>query len=62
MNFPDGLSGGPLAASIKSPLLLVEKSNYNQAVSYGKSKKVNRGIVLGGKTLISDGVVNKIVQ
>jgi putative cell wall-binding protein len=62
-NFPDGLAGGPLAISIKAPLLLVSSSEggYSAAVDYAKRAGIKKAVVLGGKTLITDLTVNKIL-
>ena len=61
-NFPDGLSGGPLAMSLDAPLMLVDDKNYKHAVTYADKAGVKKVAVLGGTSLISDEVVNKIVQ
>ena len=62
MNFPDGLAGGPLALSIKAPLVLTDNSGYSEAVAYAKNAGIEKAAVLGGPTLISDGVVNRIIN
>ena len=62
MNFPDGLAGGPLALSIKAPLILTDNSGYSEAVAYAKNAGIKKAVVLGGPTLISDGVVKRIVN
>ena len=62
MNFPDGLAGGPLALSIKAPLILTDNSGYSEAVAYAKNAGIKKAVVLGGPTLISDGVVNRIIN
>ncbi len=61
-DYPDGLTGGPLAISINSPLILVENNSYSAAVSYAKSANIKKVAVLGGPALISDSVVKKIKQ
>lgn len=61
-NFPDGLAGGPLALSIKAPLILTDNSGYGDAVAYAKSAGIKKAVVLGGPALISDGVVNNIIK
>ena len=61
LNFPDGLSGGPLAMSIGSPLLLVTSSDYRAASVYAHKYGINKGAVLGGRSLISDEAVKKIL-
>ena len=62
MNFPDGLAGGPLALSIKAPLILTDNSGYSDAVAYAKNAGIKKAVVLGGPTLISDGVVKKVIK
>lgn len=61
-DFPDGLSGGPLAMAIGSPLLLVENIGYRDTAEYAGKAEVNRVAVLGGPSLISDKVVNNIIN
>lgn len=62
MNFPDGLAGGPLALSIKAPLILTDNSGYSDAVAYAKSAGIKKAVVLGGPTLISDSVVKNVIK
>lgn len=57
-NYPDGLSGGPLAMALESPILLVTSDRYSEALNYKNNKGVEHTLVLGGPGLISDGVVN----
>ena len=59
---PDGLAGGPLALSIKAPLVLTDNSGYSEAVAYAKNAGIKKAAVLGGPTLISDGVVKKVIK
>lgn len=60
-NYPDGLSGGPVAAKLKAPLILVEDSATSAAQSYVKEQGITKILVIGGKTLISDASVKKIL-
>lgn len=61
MNFPDGLSGGPLAHAIGGPLILTDSTSSNSiARNYITGKGIEGGYVLGGPTLISDDAVNVI--
>ncbi|MCR4841071.1 MAG: cell wall-binding repeat-containing protein, partial [Lachnospiraceae bacterium] len=57
-NFPDGLSGGPLAAALGAPLLLSQNANVaiNAGVAYAENllSKPNKIYILGGTTLISN--------
>ncbi|MBQ3375027.1 MAG: cell wall-binding repeat-containing protein [Erysipelotrichaceae bacterium] len=61
-NYPDGLSGGPLAYTLKAPLLLVESvdNNIAEAAQYCTDRNIKSGTVLGGSSLISDEYVRKI--
>ncbi len=60
-NFPDGLSGGPLAISMDSPLLLVDNNSYNDAAEYASKAGIIRTVILGGPALISDEIANNIL-
>ena len=53
-NYPDALTGGPLAIITKSPLFLIDNSHYTYARNYVKKKKITKEYVLGGAALISD--------
>ena len=59
-NFPDGLSGGPLAYALNAPLILTDNNKPTAAVNYGTSLGIKSGYVLGGPGLISDKVANDI--
>jgi len=54
MNYPDGLCGGPLAAYMNAPLLLVRDDMLTAAQKYTADNKIVSGIVLGGPALIAD--------
>ena len=62
MKFPDGLAGGPLAISLKAPLLLVEDTAYADAREYGKTAGLKKLAALGGQDVISDKTVKLVVQ
>ena len=59
-NFPDGLSGGPLAYELKAPLILTDNNKPTAAVNYATELDISSGYVLGGTGLISDKVVNNV--
>lgn len=59
-NFPDGLSGGPLAKNMNAPLLLSYNTRSDYAKAYAESIGIRSGVVLGGSGLISDKSVNTI--
>lgn len=61
-NFPDGLSGGPVAMSMKSPLLLVDSSKYSAAGAYAKKAGIKKALVMGGPSLIPDSTVKAILN
>ena len=61
-NFPDGLSGGPLAYMLEAPLILTADGKDSAAVAYANGAAIDSGVVLGGTGLISDKVVRKICQ
>ena len=61
LNFPDGLSGGPLAMQESAPIILTDSVNTEAAKNYIKSAGANRAITLGGPALISDEAVEAIM-
>lgn len=63
LNFPDGLSGGPLAIQEGAPIILTDSSTTNTkwARLYVKSAKAFRSITLGGPTYVSYEAVERIM-
>ena len=61
-NFPDGLSGGPVANASGAPLILVIDSVHNHAKEYLADNEAFRLIVMGGKGVISDDTVDVITD
>ena len=61
-NFPDGLSGGPLAYRLRAPLILTMNGKQSVAVNYAGEKGIRYGVVLGGSTLISDKIVRTVFR
>ena len=59
-NFPDGLSGGPIAAAYDAPLVLVVDNISDHAESYFKAKDSYRLVIMGGKGVISDETAERI--
>ncbi len=59
-DFPDGLSGAPLAIANNAPLILTNTGKQAAAVSYASSNGIVSGYVLGGTRLISDAAVRSI--
>lgn len=62
LNFPDGLSAGPLAYNMEAPLILTATGAQAKAVEYTKAAGIKYGIVTGGPKLISDAAVKEIFQ
>lgn len=62
MNFPDGLSGGPLAYAMGGPLILASNGHSAVAADYMNDANIRVGSVLGGPTLISDDEVRTIFK
>ncbi len=62
MNFPDGLSGAPLAMYFESPILLVNDRGYEKANEYVRSKGALKSYTLGGELAISQDTVEKIME
>lgn len=62
-NFPDGLAGGPVAALLPGPLLLVSRTQLPAAVGSELQRLgATRILVLGGSAVISNGVVDAITR
>ena len=59
-NFPDGLSGGPLAYAIGGPLLLAENNAVKTIDAYTEEVGITSGYVLVGSGLVSDSSVKTI--
>ena len=59
-NFPDGLSGGPIANRIGAPLILTMTGREATAASYTSRNGIRHGIILGGPTLIGDKAIRNI--
>ena len=67
LNYPDGLSGGPLALRYNSPLLLVSNAQTEYANKFvaetvkNGDDMVSGTVTLGGETLISDDAIKSII-
>ena len=60
-NFPDGLAGGPVAALVPGPILLVDPTRLPSVVASELDRlDPAKVFVLGGTNAISDGVVRSI--
>ena len=60
LNFPDGLSGGPVAAYYDAPLILVIDTIYDHAETFFTEKDAKRLVVVGGTGVVSDATANAI--
>lgn len=59
-NFPDGLCGGPLAAALDQPLILVTDTNTTYAAAYVKEQGIRSGYVLGGTGALAKDTVTAV--
>ena len=59
-NFPDGLSGGPVANAIGAPLILTKPGKESAAAEYVSRTGINGGYVLGGTAVLPEKTVNKV--
>ena len=60
--FADGLSGGPLAAKMKAPLLLVKSKSEAKAADYVNKKGVTDAVVFGSSSgAVPDASVKKVI-
>ncbi len=59
-NFPDGLCAGPLACFSGGNLILCDNKNIYYAQQYVEENYVDRGYVIGGPNLISNGSARRI--
>lgn len=61
-NFPDGLSGGPLAMELNAPLLLAKDGATAYDKKYVRDYGVHNAVVIGGSGLISNSAVRTILN
>ncbi|MCR4668813.1 MAG: cell wall-binding repeat-containing protein [Clostridia bacterium] len=63
-NFPDGLAGGPLCLALRpgAPLILADNTHYLDAENAAAEVGARFAFVLGGETLISDEVADRILH
>ena len=59
-NFPDGLCGGPLAATMDAPLILTMDKYEARAAEYLQAQPIREATILGGESLIPEKSVEKI--
>jgi putative cell wall-binding protein len=61
LNFADGISAGPLALAFGCPVILATSNSTLFAENYARVVNINKAICLGGKSLISDEAVQRII-
>ena len=59
-NFPDGLSGSPLANTVGAPLILTRAGKEAAAAKYVADTGITGGYALGGTTVLPEKTVEKI--
>ena len=59
-NFPDGLSGGPVAYTLGAPLLLISEGQEVAAAGYVFERGIKTGYIFGGTSSVSDTAANKV--
>ena len=59
-NFPDGLSGGPVANAIGAPLILTKPGKEAVAAEYISRTGISSGYVLGGTAVLPEKTINKV--
>ena len=59
-NFPDGLSGGPLAHAYGAPLLLTREGGEEAAEEYLKAHGIQSGYAMGGTAVLKDKTVKTV--
>ena len=60
--FPDGLTGGPLAMSLSSPLFLVNDRNFASAAEYTREYNLNAVTVVGGMGAVSSDAAEHVAS
>lgn len=64
INYPDALTGGPLAIKLNAPMILTSSrsGDYLFAKDYVKQSAAKKGIVLGGEALITNEAIIAIMK
>ncbi|MBQ2927320.1 MAG: leucine-rich repeat protein [Oscillospiraceae bacterium] len=60
LDFPDGLSGGPVAFAMNAPLLLTRENKEAAAKDYVNSKSITSGYIIGGEKAVSDATAELV--
>ena len=61
MNYPDGLSGGPIAYLKKAPMILTADNRKTDAVNYATKHGIKSGYILGGDKCLVDSTARAIL-
>ena len=56
LDFPDGLSGAPVANAMGTPLLLTRASKEMITANYVQSNGISTGYIIGGEKAVTDAV------
>lgn len=59
-NFPDGLAGGVLAASLNAPVILVSNYDYGDQESFLKNSRITQTYIMGGTSVISNNTLQHL--
>ena len=59
-NYPDGLCGGPIAFTMKAPLILTAEKTADVAAAYAAENEITSGLILGGVNSVSDATAKKV--
>ena len=59
-NFPDGLAGGVLAASLNAPVILVSNYDYSDQESFLKNSRITQTYIMGGTSVISNNTLQHL--
>ena len=61
-DFPDGLTGGPIAIAESAPIVLVNKLNSAEAEKYIERFGVKKLIVIGGNGSVADALIEELIR
>ena len=61
-NFPDGLSGGALAYSVRAPLILTAPGSEATANLWVADREIGTAYVMGGTGALSDETVETVFE
>jgi len=61
-NFPDGLSGAPMAMHYNAPIVLVDSKNWKHACDYVFDKDIYTSVALGGTAVVPDITIDNVMS